>query len=171
MLRLFSHCVFVTSNVLSSSLHEWFQVCRRKILNSSSDFGISRGYASVGPMAPFYVFPCGHTFHAQCLIAHVTRSTDREQVSADGIAFQNHAVLKFFCSFNWFRCSCLLGLKNIDLNVFQLNRIPAKANSEAVWNMIEDILEYYSFHSKPRVVLFCHVWYCVVLGNSMVTRA
>lgn len=54
-------------------------VCRRKILNSASDFGVSRGYASVGPMAPLYVFPCGHTFHAQCLIAHVTRCTDREQ--------------------------------------------------------------------------------------------
>lgn len=40
-----------------------------------------RGYSSVGPMAPFYVFPCGHAFHAQCLIAHVTRCTDRTQVS------------------------------------------------------------------------------------------
>lgn len=54
-------------------------VCRRKILNTASDFGMSRGYASVGPMAPFYVFPCGHSFHAQCLITHVTRCTDREQ--------------------------------------------------------------------------------------------
>lgn len=54
-------------------------VCRRRILNSAADFGISRGYASLGPMAPFYVFPCGHAFHAQCLIAHITRCTDPEQ--------------------------------------------------------------------------------------------
>jgi hypothetical protein len=51
-------------------------VCKRKILTVSGDY---RGYASVGPMAPFYVFPCGHAFHAQCLIAHVTTCTDRTQ--------------------------------------------------------------------------------------------
>ncbi|XP_058777597.1 vacuolar sorting protein 18 [Vicia villosa] len=50
-------------------------VCRRKILNTGREFGIGRGYTSVGQMAPFYVFPCGHAFHAQCLIAHVTRCT------------------------------------------------------------------------------------------------
>ncbi|KAH9624516.1 hypothetical protein KSS87_014015 [Heliosperma pusillum] len=54
-------------------------VCRRKILSTAADFGMSRGYASVGPMAPFYVFPCGHAFHAECLVAHLTRCTDREQ--------------------------------------------------------------------------------------------
>jgi len=32
-------------------------------------------------MAPFYVFPCGHAFHAQCLIAHVTRCTVETHVS------------------------------------------------------------------------------------------
>lgn len=42
---------------------------------------MARGYASVGPMAPFYVFPCGHAFHAQCLIAHVTQCTNETQVS------------------------------------------------------------------------------------------
>lgn len=50
-------------------------VCRRKILNAGREFSIGRGYTSVGQMAPFYVFPCGHAFHAQCLIAHVTRCT------------------------------------------------------------------------------------------------
>ncbi|CAL0323663.1 unnamed protein product [Lupinus luteus] len=50
-------------------------VCRRKILTAGREFGMDRGYTSVGPMAPFYVFPCGHAFHAQCLIAHVTRCT------------------------------------------------------------------------------------------------
>ncbi|KAI8003763.1 Vacuolar sorting protein 18 [Camellia lanceoleosa] len=32
-----------------------------------------------GCNGPFYVFPCGHAFHAQCLIAHVTRCTHRDQ--------------------------------------------------------------------------------------------
>ncbi|KAK9671984.1 hypothetical protein RND81_12G067600 [Saponaria officinalis] len=54
-------------------------VCQRKILSTAADFGMSRGYASVGPMAPFYVFPCGHAFHAECLVAHVTWCTDRDQ--------------------------------------------------------------------------------------------
>ncbi|KAK3017944.1 hypothetical protein RJ639_005223 [Escallonia herrerae] len=55
------------------------QVCRRKILSVGADYRMARGYASVGPMAPFYVFPCGHAFHAHCLIAHVTRCTDQVQ--------------------------------------------------------------------------------------------
>jgi hypothetical protein len=42
---------------------------------------LGRGYTSVGQMAPFYVFPCGHAFHAQCLIAHVTRCTVETHVS------------------------------------------------------------------------------------------
>lgn len=54
-------------------------VCRRRILNTAADFGISRGYASLALMAPFYVFPCGHAFHAQCLIAHITQCTNPEQ--------------------------------------------------------------------------------------------
>ncbi|KAI4322619.1 hypothetical protein L6164_022296 [Bauhinia variegata] len=48
-------------------------VCRRKILTSGRE---AHAYTSVGPMAPFYVFPCGHALHAQCLITHVTRCTD-----------------------------------------------------------------------------------------------
>ncbi|KAH9792781.1 vacuolar sorting protein 18 [Citrus sinensis] len=56
-------------------------VCRRKILIAGRDYRMARGYASVGPMAPFYVFPCGHAFHAQCLIAHVTQCTNETQVS------------------------------------------------------------------------------------------
>ncbi|XP_028755584.1 vacuolar sorting protein 18 [Neltuma alba] len=51
-------------------------VCRRKILTAGREYGTARGFTSVGPMPPFYVFPCGHAFHAQCLIAHVTRCTD-----------------------------------------------------------------------------------------------
>ncbi|CAM8954413.1 unnamed protein product [Rhodiola kirilowii] len=51
--------------------------CRRKILNVG-DYR-TRGYVSVGQMAPFYIFPCGHSFHAQCLIAHVTRCTTHAQ--------------------------------------------------------------------------------------------
>lgn len=58
-------------------------ICKRKILTVGGDYRMARGYTSVGPMAPFYVFPCGHAFHAHCLIAHVTRSTnetDRKSV-------------------------------------------------------------------------------------------
>ncbi|PKI35052.1 vacuolar sorting protein 18 isoform X2 [Punica granatum] len=53
-------------------------VCRRKILTVSGEYR-TRGYIAAGPMAPFYIFPCGHTFHAQCLIAHVTRCTTESQ--------------------------------------------------------------------------------------------
>ncbi|XP_044466444.1 vacuolar sorting protein 18 [Mangifera indica] len=54
-------------------------ICKRKILTVGGDYRMARGYTSVGPMAPFYVFPCGHAFHAHCLIAHVTRSTNETQ--------------------------------------------------------------------------------------------
>lgn len=53
--------------------------CRRKILTAGGARRMARGYTSVGPMAPFYVFPCGHAFHSECLIAHVTRCTNRTQ--------------------------------------------------------------------------------------------
>ncbi|GMY10028.1 vacuolar protein sorting-associated protein 18 homolog [Fagus crenata] len=53
--------------------------CRRKILAVGREYQMARGYTSIGPMAPFYVFPCGHAFHAQCLIAHVTRCTNEAQ--------------------------------------------------------------------------------------------
>ncbi|WCJ30622.1 Vacuolar sorting protein 18 [Euphorbia peplus] len=53
--------------------------CKRKILVVGGDYRMSRGYTSVGPMAPFYVFPCGHSFHSHCLIAHVTRCTSESQ--------------------------------------------------------------------------------------------
>ncbi|KAF3437477.1 hypothetical protein FNV43_RR20230 [Rhamnella rubrinervis] len=52
--------------------------CRRKILTVGREYQ-TRGYTSVGQMASFYVFPCGHAFHAQCLIAHVTRCTNEVQ--------------------------------------------------------------------------------------------
>ncbi|KAM7495155.1 hypothetical protein LguiB_029764 [Lonicera macranthoides] len=54
-------------------------VCRRKIFSLGGDHRMVRSYASTGPMAPFYVFPCGHAFHAQCLIAHVTKCTPPTQ--------------------------------------------------------------------------------------------
>ncbi|CAL5417903.1 unnamed protein product [Camellia sinensis] len=54
-------------------------VCQRKILTAGWDHRMAGGYTSVDAMAPFYVFPCGHAFHAQCLIAHVTRCTHRDQ--------------------------------------------------------------------------------------------
>ncbi|XP_011045511.1 PREDICTED: vacuolar protein sorting-associated protein 18 homolog [Populus euphratica] len=54
-------------------------VCKRKILIVGGDYRMSRGYTSVGQMAPFYVFPCGHAFHVHCLIAHVTCSVNGTQ--------------------------------------------------------------------------------------------
>lgn len=59
-------------------------VCRRKVLTVGMDYRMMRGYTAVGPMAPFYVFPCGHAFHSQCLITHVTeliQHADENQVS------------------------------------------------------------------------------------------
>lgn len=70
----------LSKSVLTSGI--WpFQACRRKILTVGREYQMARGYTSVGQMAPFYVFPCGHAFHAECLIAHVTRCTDETQVS------------------------------------------------------------------------------------------
>ncbi|KAK9133746.1 hypothetical protein Scep_013274 [Stephania cephalantha] len=54
-------------------------VCRKKILSVGGPHHMARGYTSIGPSAPFYVFPCGHAFHAQCLIAHVTRCSNQAQ--------------------------------------------------------------------------------------------
>uniref|UniRef100_M8D7E9 Vacuolar sorting-associated protein 18-like protein n=1 Tax=Aegilops tauschii TaxID=37682 RepID=M8D7E9_AEGTA len=56
-------------------------VCRRKILTVGGLHQVGRSYTSVGHMAPFYVFPCGHAFHANCLIAHVTRCTSQVQAA------------------------------------------------------------------------------------------
>jgi hypothetical protein len=52
-------------------------VCRRKILTVGGLHQVGRSYTSVGHMAPFYVFPCGHAFHAHCLIGHVTRCSSQ----------------------------------------------------------------------------------------------
>ncbi|XP_010533738.1 PREDICTED: vacuolar protein sorting-associated protein 18 homolog isoform X2 [Tarenaya hassleriana] len=54
-------------------------VCKRKILMMTGDYRMAQGYTSAGPLAPFYVFPCGHSFHAQCLITHVTSCADKNQ--------------------------------------------------------------------------------------------
>uniref|UniRef100_A0A1D1YN30 Vacuolar protein sorting-associated protein 18 n=1 Tax=Anthurium amnicola TaxID=1678845 RepID=A0A1D1YN30_9ARAE len=53
--------------------------CRRKILGMGGVQRMSRGYTTVGAMAPFYIFPCGHAFHSECLIAHVTQHTGQTQ--------------------------------------------------------------------------------------------
>ncbi|KAG0503644.1 hypothetical protein HPP92_003716 [Vanilla planifolia] len=54
-------------------------VCKRKILSTGGAHQVGRGYIAVGQATPFYVFPCGHSFHAQCLIAHVTQCTSQIQ--------------------------------------------------------------------------------------------
>ncbi|XP_075515410.1 vacuolar sorting protein 18-like [Primulina tabacum] len=74
-------------------------VCRKKILDASSDYWMARAYTSVGSMAPFYVFPCGHSFHSHCLIAHVTKCTTETQVSS-GI----WSLLLLYLVFNKYRC-------------------------------------------------------------------
>ncbi|GMQ01944.1 hypothetical protein CsSME_00048395 [Camellia sinensis var. sinensis] len=70
-------------------------VCQRKILTAGWDHWMARGYTPVGAMAPFYVFPYGHAFHAQCLIAHVTRFTHRDQS-----LLLNFCFLYFFLQMN-----------------------------------------------------------------------
>lgn len=74
-----------------TSLSANYQVCRRKILIVGREYHMARGYTSIGPMAPFYVFPCGHAFHAECLIAHVTRCTNEAQVC--------YGVISLYCNF------------------------------------------------------------------------
>lgn len=56
-------------------LDEKCGICGLGILGSGSRK--ARGYSAV--MAPFYVFPCEHSFHAQCLLAHVTKYKSREE--------------------------------------------------------------------------------------------
>ncbi|KAJ7548955.1 hypothetical protein O6H91_07G034600 [Diphasiastrum complanatum] len=53
-------------------------VCGRKILALGTvrgSHGSATGYASF--MAPFYIFPCEHTFHADCLVGYVTKHVDQ----------------------------------------------------------------------------------------------
>ncbi|WZY97616.1 LOW QUALITY PROTEIN: hypothetical protein YC2023_069945 [Brassica napus] len=72
---------FGRSKIMSTPIHfiVYYQVCKRKILTMTGDFRMAQGYSSSGPLAPFYVFPCGHSFHAQCLITHVTSCAHEEQ--------------------------------------------------------------------------------------------
>lgn len=61
-------------------LDEKCGICGLGILASGSTQ--TRGYSSV--MAPFYVFPCEHSFHAQCLFAHVIKykgKDERDQIT------------------------------------------------------------------------------------------
>jgi vacuolar protein sorting-associated protein 18 len=57
-------------------------VCKRKILGTRGAQQMGSSYISGGNIAPLYVFPCSHAFHAPCLIAHVTRCTTHAQVSS-----------------------------------------------------------------------------------------
>uniref|UniRef100_A0A0E0LRV6 RING-type domain-containing protein n=1 Tax=Oryza punctata TaxID=4537 RepID=A0A0E0LRV6_ORYPU len=54
-------------------------VCKRKILTAGGLHQVGRSYTSTGHMAPFYVFPCGHAFHANCLIAHAEKILDLQK--------------------------------------------------------------------------------------------
>ncbi|KAH7283931.1 hypothetical protein KP509_34G031500 [Ceratopteris richardii] len=50
-------------------------VCALGILRSGTSQ--TRGVSSV--MAPFYVFPCEHSFHAQCLLGHIIKYKDKNE--------------------------------------------------------------------------------------------
>ncbi|BBH00075.1 zinc ion-binding protein [Prunus dulcis] len=66
-------------NDISALAQRYAVIDRDEECGFVSEYQLARGYTSVGQMAPFYVFPCGHAFHAECLIAHVTRSTNESQ--------------------------------------------------------------------------------------------
>jgi len=59
---------------------ETCKVCGQRILASKGALGASgtaRSYTSL--VAPFYVFPCEHAFHAQCLTDYVLQHTDSSE--------------------------------------------------------------------------------------------
>jgi hypothetical protein len=58
---------------------------------------MGRRYTSVGQMAPFYVFPCGHSFHTQCLVAHVTRCTVETHVSIQIVSIFTRHLFMTIC--------------------------------------------------------------------------
>lgn len=60
---------------------------------------MGRGFTLVGQMAPFYIFPCGHAFHAQCLIAHVTRCTVETHVIILTFSHSCHLIVTKLDSF------------------------------------------------------------------------
>eukprot|EP00249_Psilotum_nudum_P014604 c24909_g1_i1 orf=639-3668(-) len=62
--------------------------CGRGILTQQKMHG--RGYTA--SMAAFYVFPCEHAFHAQCLISHVLKHTDEN--GRDCILDLQHRILE-----------------------------------------------------------------------------
>jgi hypothetical protein len=80
---------------------------------------MSRGYTSVGQMAPFYVFPCGHAFHVHCLIAHVTCSVNETQVSCKLMCSISHIVflVKSCCCKFENQDDILLGRCNLKVKV------------------------------------------------------
>lgn len=59
---------------------ETCKVCGQRILASKGAqgaAGVARSYTSL--VAPFYVFPCEHAFHAQCLTDYVLQHTDKSE--------------------------------------------------------------------------------------------
>ena len=81
------HGSWSTQEVLN--LEIW-QVCGLSILSSQPLQ--ARGFSPM--MAPFYVFPCEHSFHAQCLLKHIVKHKDRNEVSVEyDLLWHEH----FFC--------------------------------------------------------------------------
>lgn len=57
------------------------QICGERILaprGMHGTLGAARSYSSL--VAPFYVFPCEHAFHADCLTDYVIKHTDKSEV-------------------------------------------------------------------------------------------
>jgi hypothetical protein len=56
------------------------QICGERILaprGMHGALGAARSYSSL--VAPFYVFPCEHAFHADCLTDYVIKHTDKSE--------------------------------------------------------------------------------------------
>jgi ribosomal protein S27E len=59
---------------------ETCQICGERILaprGMHGALGAARSYSSL--VAPFYVFPCEHAFHADCLTDYVIKHTDKSE--------------------------------------------------------------------------------------------
>jgi len=93
---IYSFDVANHSNHIKSMVHLSFlyvQVCGQRILASKGALGASgaaRSYTSL--VAPFYVFPCEHAFHAQCLTDYVLQHTDSSEVPSNTSIFLESGV-------------------------------------------------------------------------------
>jgi len=79
------------------------QVCGQRILASrgaNGALGAARSYTSL--VAPFYVFPCEHAFHAQCLTEYVIKHTDKSEVGT------NVALVYINIKNAWYQFSILI---------------------------------------------------------------